>query len=135
MRTLIGGAALVAMRSSIGYTGAKPGGEPDAQTTETPLLVQFDKRNRYGAFVHITNVGVVDIEIESIRINDRTDCSYPRAPDNVNEDILGITEFLNKHALRTLKVGDVASVLIGPCQTFDRATITTDKGTLTFGDR
>jgi hypothetical protein len=134
MRTLIGGAALVAMLSIIGHTGAKPG-DPDAQTTENPLLVQFDTRTRYGAFVHITNVGVVDIAIESIRINDRADCSYPRAPNNVNEAALGITEFLNKHALRTLKIGDVAIVLIGPCQTFDRATITTDKGTLTFGDR
>jgi hypothetical protein len=90
MRTLIGGAALVAMLSSFGYTGAKPGGEPNAQTTETPLLVQFDTRTRYGAFVHITNVGVVDIEIESIRINDRTECSYPRAPNNVNEAVLRI---------------------------------------------
>jgi hypothetical protein len=132
---LLGGAALIAMLSSIGHTGAKPGGEPDAQTTENPLLVQFDARTRYGAFVYITNVGVADIEIESIRINDRSDCSYPRAPDNVNEGVLGITEFLNKHALRTIKVSDVASVLIGFCQTFDRATITTDKGTLTFGDR
>jgi hypothetical protein len=107
---LIGGAALVATLFSFGYAGAKPGGEPNAQTNENPLLVQFDTRTRYGALVHITNVGDVDIEIESIRINERTDCSYPRAPDNVNEALLGITEFLNKHALRTLKVGDVASV-------------------------